>query len=67
MARPFLGNQMIMSNSLRNDVHQTRGITTLLAMPDKAPAGRQHCLALRGDHNAENAAAAALVLHKSWA
>ena len=32
-------------------------------MPDQAPAGRKHCLALRGDHNAENAAAAGLVLH----
>ena len=40
-----------------------RGIRTLLAMPDSAPAGRRHCLALRGDHNAENAAAAGLVLH----
>ena len=40
-----------------------RGVRTLLAMPDQAPAGRKHCLALRGDHNAENAAAAGLVLH----
>ena len=42
---------------------EDQGIRTLLAMPDKAPAGRNHCLALRGDHNAENAAAAGLVLH----
>ena len=41
---------------------KARGIRTLLAMPDQAPAGRKHCLALRGDHNAENAAAAGLVL-----
>ena len=40
-----------------------RGIRTLLATLDKAPAGRENCLALRGDHNAENAAAAGLVLH----
>ena len=40
-----------------------RGVRTLLAKPDQAPAGRKHCLALRGDHNAENAAAAGLVLH----
>ncbi|MGB1683588.1 MAG: UDP-N-acetylmuramoyl-L-alanine--D-glutamate ligase, partial [Candidatus Puniceispirillaceae bacterium] len=39
-----------------------RGIRTLLATPNKAPAGHQNCLALRGDHNAENAAAAGLVL-----
>ena len=39
-----------------------RGIRTLLATPNKAPAGHQKCLALRGDHNAENAAAAGLVL-----
>ena len=42
---------------------QDRGIRTLLATLEKAPAGREHCLALRGDHNAENAAAAGLVLH----
>ena len=41
---------------------KARGIRTLLAMPEKAPAGHKHCLALRGDHNAENAAAAGLVL-----
>ena len=40
-----------------------RGIRTLLAIPDEAPAGRNHCQALRGNHNAENAAAAGLVLH----
>ena len=40
-----------------------RGIRTLLAMPNQDSAGRKHCLALRGDHNAENAAAAELVLH----
>ena len=40
-----------------------REIRTLLAMSDQAPAGSKHCLALRGDHNAENAAAAGLVLH----
>jgi UDP-N-acetylmuramoylalanine--D-glutamate ligase len=42
---------------------QDRGIRTLLATLDKAPAGRENCLALHGDHNAENAAAAGLVLH----
>jgi UDP-N-acetylmuramoylalanine--D-glutamate ligase len=42
---------------------QDRGIRTLLATPDKVQAGREKCLALRGDHNAENAAAAGLVLH----
>ena len=41
---------------------KARGIRTLLAMPDQAPVGQKHCLALRGDHNAENAAAAGLVL-----
>ena len=46
---------------LANDCKE-QGIRTLLATPDKAPAGRQNCLALRGDHNAENAAAAGLVL-----
>mgnify|MGYP001998626485 CR=1 FL=1 len=40
-----------------------RGIRTLLAMPEEAPAGLKRCLALHGDHNAENAAAAGLVLH----
>jgi len=41
---------------------EKRGITTWRATPDKAPAGRQNCQALVGDHNAENAAAAGLVL-----
>ena len=40
-----------------------QGIRTLLAIPDQAPASHKHCLALRGEHNAENAAAAGLVLH----
>jgi len=41
---------------------QTRGITTHIVTPALAPEGRQHCTALVGDHNAENAAAAAMVL-----
>ena len=45
------------------DACKNRGIRTLLAMPDEAPAGRNHCQALHGNHNAENAAAAGLVLH----
>jgi UDP-N-acetylmuramoylalanine--D-glutamate ligase len=45
------------------DLCKDRGIKTLLAMPDEAPAGRDYCQALRGNHNAENAAAAGLVLH----
>ena len=45
------------------DLCKGRGIKTLLAMPDEAPAGRDCCQALRGNHNAENAAAAGLVLH----
>ena len=45
------------------DLCKGRGIKTLLAMPDEAPAGRDYCQALRGNHNAENAAAAGLVLH----
>ena len=32
-------------------------------MPGQAPTGHKHCMALRGYHNAENAAAAGLVLH----
>lgn len=59
----ILGQSDITVTQLARDCIK-RGVTTLLATPDKAPAGRQHCLALRGDHNAENAAAAALVLHK---
>lgn len=39
-----------------------RGVKTLLATTKKPTAGRQHCLALRGDHNAENVAAARLAL-----
>ena len=45
------------------DACKDRGIRTLLAKPDEAPAGQKHCQALRGNHNAENAAAAGLVLH----
>ena len=41
---------------------KNRGITTLLATPDKAPAVCEQCVALAGDHNKENAAAASLVL-----
>ena len=39
-----------------------RNIRTSLAKSSEAPAGHQNCLALRGEHNAENAAAAGLVL-----
>ena len=39
-----------------------RGVKTLLATIKKPTAGRQHCLALPGDHNAENVAAARLAL-----
>ena len=45
------------------DVCKDLGIKTLLAIPDEAPTGRKHCQALHGNHNAENAAAAGLVLH----
>ncbi len=40
-----------------------KGIKTLIASPDLAPAGQKGSTALAGTHNAENAAAAALALH----
>ncbi len=39
-----------------------QGIRTLLAIPDQAPDSHKSCMAMRGDHNAENAAAAGLAL-----